>query len=144
LQDLAPDGLRVGLNIWNVWNFWNRLVFLRFERLERLEQISSEECMSTLTCLKSMSRIVMILLILVGAGHAAAPSPGSPPTAKATFAGGCFWCMEPPYDELDGVMSTISGYIGGTKKNPTYEEVVSGNTGHAEAADHLRSEENQL
>ncbi len=89
--------------------------------------------MSTVTCLKSLSRIAMILLILVGAGYAAAPSPGSAPTAKATFAGGCFWCMEPPYDELDGVMSTISGYIGGTKKNPTYEEVVSGNTGHAEA-----------
>ena len=41
--------------------------------------------------------------------------------------------MEPPYDELEGVMSTTSGYIGGTKKNPTYEEVASGNTGHAEA-----------
>ncbi len=52
--------------------------------------------------------------------------------AKATFAGGCFWCMEPPYDELDGVLSTISGYMGGTKKNPTYEEVSSGRTGHAE------------
>ena len=91
--------------------------------------------MSTVTCLKSLSRIAMILLILVGVGHAAAPSPDSAPTAKATFAGGCFWCMEPPYDELDGVMSTISGYIGGTKKNPTYQEVVSGNTGHAEAVE---------
>ena len=65
--------------------------------------------------------------------HAAAPSPGNTPTAKATFAGGCFWCMEPPYDELEGVISTISGYIGGTKNNPTYEEVVTGATGHAEA-----------
>ncbi|MGH7844443.1 MAG: peptide-methionine (S)-S-oxide reductase MsrA [Candidatus Binatia bacterium] len=54
-------------------------------------------------------------------------------TAKATFAGGCFWCMEPPYDEIDGVLSTLSGYTGGTKKNPTYEEVSSGTTGHAEA-----------
>ena len=53
--------------------------------------------------------------------------------AKATFAGGCFWCMEPPYDKLDGVISTTSGYIGGTKKNPTYEEVSAGGTGHAEA-----------
>ena len=65
--------------------------------------------------------------------HAAALSPGNTPTAKATFAGGCFWCMEPPYDELEGVISTISGYIGGTKNNPTYEEVVTGATGHAEA-----------
>jgi len=51
---------------------------------------------------------------------------------KATFAGGCFWCMEHPYDEIDGVKSTISGYSGGHKKNPTYEEVSSGSTGHTE------------
>ena len=54
-------------------------------------------------------------------------------TAKATFAGGCFWCMEPPYDKLDGVLSTTSGYIGGSSKNPTYKEVSSGGTGHTEA-----------
>ncbi|HEX7182427.1 MAG TPA: peptide-methionine (S)-S-oxide reductase MsrA [Thermoanaerobaculia bacterium] len=53
--------------------------------------------------------------------------------AKATFAGGCFWCMEPPYDDLEGVVSTTSGYIGGRRNNPTYEEVSSGGTGHAEA-----------
>src|SRR5947199_30384 len=53
-------------------------------------------------------------------------------TAVATFAGGCFWCMEPPYDALPGVISTTSGYMGGTKKNPSYEEVSSGTTGHAE------------
>jgi len=53
--------------------------------------------------------------------------------ATATFAGGCFWCMEPPYDELDGVISTTSGYTGGHKDNPTYEQVSAGNTGHTEA-----------
>lgn len=53
--------------------------------------------------------------------------------AKAIFAGGCFWCMEPPFDKLSGVISTTSGYVGGQKKNPTYEEVSSGFTGHAEA-----------
>jgi peptide-methionine (S)-S-oxide reductase len=53
--------------------------------------------------------------------------------AVATFAGGCFWCMEPPFDALDGVVSTTSGYTGGHKQNPTYEEVSSGATGHAEA-----------
>ncbi len=53
--------------------------------------------------------------------------------SKATFAGGCFWCMEPPYDKLDGVISTISGYTGGKEKNPTYEQVSSGRTGHVEA-----------
>ena len=60
-------------------------------------------------------------------------SPIPPPGAEvATFAGGCFWCMEPPYDKLDGVYSTISGYMGGAKKNPTYEEVSAGRTGHTE------------
>jgi methionine-S-sulfoxide reductase len=53
--------------------------------------------------------------------------------AKATFAGGCFWCMEPPFDELDGVVSTTSGYAGGQRKNPTYEQVSSGGTGHIES-----------
>jgi peptide-methionine (S)-S-oxide reductase len=52
---------------------------------------------------------------------------------KATFAGGCFWCMEPPYEKLPGVISVTSGYTGGHKKNPTYEEVSAGGTGHAEA-----------
>lgn len=53
--------------------------------------------------------------------------------ARATFAGGCFWCMEPPFDELDGVVSTTSGYTGGHRKDPTYEEVSGGGTGHTEA-----------
>ncbi len=52
--------------------------------------------------------------------------------AKATFAGGCFWCMEPPFDKLEGVISTTSGYMGGTKANPTYNDVSAGNTGHLE------------
>jgi methionine-S-sulfoxide reductase len=52
--------------------------------------------------------------------------------AVATFAGGCFWCMEPPFDALEGVHSTISGYMGGHVIDPTYEEVSSGRTGHAE------------
>ena len=74
----------------------------------------------------------MILPLAIEVAYAATPSTGPTETAKATFAGGCFWCMEPPYDKLDGVISTISGYAGGTKKNPTYEEVSAGKTGHTE------------
>ncbi len=51
----------------------------------------------------------------------------------ATFAGGCFWCMEPAFDKLDGVISTTSGYTGGRTKNPTYEQVTTGKTGHIES-----------
>jgi peptide-methionine (S)-S-oxide reductase len=58
-----------------------------------------------------------------------------PGRQTAIFAGGCFWCMEHPFDELDGVISVTSGYAGGTKSNPTYEEVSSGRTGHAESVE---------
>jgi peptide-methionine (S)-S-oxide reductase len=79
-------------------------------------------------------------LAIVAAGSMMAlaqPSkPASPPgtavTEIATFAGGCFWCMEPPFDKLDGVVSTTSGYMGGTTRNPSYEDVSGGSTGHAE------------
>jgi peptide-methionine (S)-S-oxide reductase len=69
--------------------------------------------------------------------HAQAQKPAAKPAAgaKAIFAGGCFWCMEPPFDKLDGVVSTTSGYIGGQKTNPTYKEVSSGRTGHTEAVE---------
>jgi peptide-methionine (S)-S-oxide reductase len=56
---------------------------------------------------------------------------------KATFAGGCFWCMEEAFDKVEGVVSTMSGYTGGSKKNPTYEEVSAGGTGHAESVEIL-------
>ncbi|HNU14981.1 MAG TPA: peptide-methionine (S)-S-oxide reductase MsrA [Chitinophagaceae bacterium] len=55
-----------------------------------------------------------------------------PNTAIATFANGCFWCTEAIFEELDGVISAVSGYTGGQTKNPTYKEVCSGETGHAE------------
>ncbi len=66
----------------------------------------------------------------------AAPVTAVPPgMAVATFAGGCFWCMEPPFDVLDGVVSTTSGYIGGKVANPTYGDVSAGRTGHTEAVE---------
>ena len=92
-----------------------------------------------------MKRILMmagtLLLLLTacsgpggehGKEDTAAMTPDSAKFQKATFAGGCFWCMEPPFEKLDGVKEVISGYTGGTKENPTYEEVSSGTTGHAE------------
>ncbi len=75
----------------------------------------------------------LIAAILSLAAALAAPALAQESLAKATFAGGCFWCMEPPYDRLAGVVSTTSGYIGGKTRNPTYEQVSSGGTGHAEA-----------
>ena len=69
--------------------------------------------------------------MLLTPAHAQQKQP--PGTEIAIFAGGCFWCMEPPFDEIPGVISTTSGYTGGHKKNPTYEEVSAGRTGHAES-----------
>jgi peptide-methionine (S)-S-oxide reductase len=72
-------------------------------------------------------------LVLLAACAALVHAQSAPPDrAIATFAGGCFWCMEPPYDKLDGVISTTSGYMGGFKRQPTYEEVSRGVTGHTE------------
>jgi peptide-methionine (S)-S-oxide reductase len=74
--------------------------------------------------------IIAGLLCLASIGAADAQE-----LAKATFAGGCFWCMEPPFDALDGVVSTTSGYTGGHTVNPTYEQVSAGKTGHTEAVE---------
>lgn len=52
---------------------------------------------------------------------------------KATFAGGCFWCLEPAFQQLQGIKAAVVGYTGGTTENPTYEQVTMGNTGHYEA-----------
>ncbi|PSL41867.1 peptide-methionine (S)-S-oxide reductase [Planomicrobium soli] len=56
-------------------------------------------------------------------------------TEKATFAGGCFWCMVKPFDQFDGIEKVVSGYIGGHVENPTYEQVKTGTTGHLEAVE---------
>ena len=80
------------------------------------------------------NRLYTLFCLLAAAllsGHAIAGDANR--HATATFAGGCFWCMEPPFDALDGVISTTSGYIGGHSKDPTYKAVSRGGTGHAEA-----------
>jgi peptide-methionine (S)-S-oxide reductase len=68
---------------------------------------------------------LVALFLLAATLHAA--------TAKATFGGGCFWCMEAEFENLPGVVSVVSGYTGGFVKNPTYEQVSTGRTGHAES-----------
>ena len=91
-----------------------------------------------------MTRVIAVMALLtaallgwLGAGREAATqeAAGAPPPglAVATFAGGCFWCMEPPFDTLPGAISTTSGYTGGQRANPTYREVSAGSTGHTEA-----------
>jgi peptide-methionine (S)-S-oxide reductase len=82
---------------------------------------------------KSMRALVLVLALAAFDATPATTVTVPPGHAVATFAGGCFWCMEPPYEKLPGVDAVISGYTGGTKANPTYEEVSSGATGHAEA-----------
>jgi peptide-methionine (S)-S-oxide reductase len=75
-------------------------------------------------------RVALVLALLVSAAPARSAEPA---TARATFAGGCFWCMEGPFDEVEGVLQTTSGYTGGARDHPTYDEVSSGGTGHFEA-----------
>jgi len=80
------------------------------------------------------SLIIALTVALLGPGAASAQAPAAKPavTAKATFAGGCFWCMEEAFDKVPGVIATTSGYMGGQTKNPTYEQITTGRTGHAE------------
>jgi peptide-methionine (S)-S-oxide reductase len=77
--------------------------------------------------------VTISVLLIAAAPSLSRGAPAKERLAKATFAGGCFWCMEPPFDALPGVVSTTSGYTGGRKASPTYEEVSAGTTGHAEA-----------
>ena len=76
---------------------------------------------------------VLSTVLLAGTAPAANSKPAAPALGTATFAGGCFWCMETAFEGKPGVKTVLSGYTGGFKDNPTYEEVSSGGTGHAES-----------
>lgn len=80
--------------------------------------------------------LLLLLYLFVTPSFAVDQADTKPPeqhNETAIFAGGCFWCMEPPFDKLDGVLSTTSGYTAGHKEDPSYKEVSAGSTGHTEA-----------
>ncbi len=85
--------------------------------------------------MKTTIRLGAAVTLLLCAALLPAATPTKPALAKATFAGGCFWCMDAEFRKVPGVTSVVSGYTGGRTKNPTYEEVSSGGTGHAEAVE---------
>ena len=85
--------------------------------------------------MKKISLLALLLVMLTSSIFAATTPEKSSTGAIAIFAGGCFWCMESPFEKLDGVSEVISGYTGGHTLNPTYQEVSAGGTGHAEAVE---------
>lgn len=98
------------------------------------------------TDIRTQTLVALLALVVAGLGIACTSSSDADTTADveptaslaaavadtATFAGGCFWCMEPPFDKIDGVASTTSGFAGGEKENPSYDEVARGGTKHTE------------
>ncbi len=85
-------------------------------------------------CSGALARLLLLVVLAGSTEFGAAPADAAEPgTTTATFAGGCFWCMQSPFEELPGVLSTTVGYTGGETENPSYEQVSAGDTGHAEA-----------
>jgi peptide-methionine (S)-S-oxide reductase len=85
--------------------------------------------------MKALAGLLAALGIAAAAAQTVATSPAPAGLAKATFAGGCFWCVEADFDKVPGVKSTVSGYTGGKVANPSYEQVSAKSTGHAEAVE---------
>ena len=99
----------------------------------RLRRLAKSLTLTPLILVVGAAVTALVAADFGSAGEASGEPTGE--TATATFAGGCFWCMEPPFDELDGVLSTTSGYTGGEERDPTYKQVAYGRTGHTEAVE---------
>lgn len=89
--------------------------------------------------LRKITTVVLMFIVAFGIAHPkeVIPETVSMKLEKAIFAGGCFWCMEPPFEKLHGVISATAGYTGGHKKNPNYGDITSGRSGHTEAVEIL-------
>jgi methionine-S-sulfoxide reductase len=99
------------------------------------QRIGIKARLATLTIV-NLKRAILVCALLISLGTiggARGQSPRPVQEEKAIFAGGCFWCMQPPFDGVPGVKSTLVGYAGGTEANPTYARVSAGETGHREA-----------
>lgn len=94
--------------------------------------ISKGEIINAKNILKDSFKLILLSSLILG-GIGFAEQGYGKKRSVAIFAGGCFWCMEPPFDTLPGVLGTISGYVGGHTENPTYEEVSKAGTGYSEA-----------
>ncbi len=90
---------------------------------------------SNLVVLAAVIASLLLPLFRARAAHAAAPKRPLPTIEKAVFAGGCFWCVEAAFEGLPGVKTVVSGFSGGAEERPTYEQVSSGRTGHAEVVE---------
>ena len=98
-------------------------------------QTTSESCLLMRRLIFCIGLLLAALAAPFSAAGAQTSGGARPQLATATFAGGCFWCMQPPFENLPGVLETTVGYTGGQKKNPTYEDVSAGGTGHAESVE---------